>query len=264
MCRTGVRSVHGVISSTGSKPAVTIRSAEASRSHRTWPQAMSRTPARAGGWSSRIPPWRSRDHAGAETVRPPDHRRRRAGLHRADPGEEHRPPGRGEHRAGLGPVVNTVARPRRRSSRRAASASVALPAHVGRQVRCTAPGRSSVATAAPGHGASPPRGRSVRPTGDRRVQPVVVDDLVGEVSLRPVSICPDNAMTGTRSRVAEATPFASAVDPGPSVVGHGLTPPVAITRPSAMNAAVASRRASTTSMSSTRQASSRSTIVSPG
>jgi len=50
-CRTGVVMRQGVMSATGSNPAVTIRSALASRSQITWWPAMSSTPAKYG-WSS--------------------------------------------------------------------------------------------------------------------------------------------------------------------------------------------------------------------
>ena len=46
MCSTGTDSRHGVMSSTGSNPAVMIRSAEASRFQMTRCPAMSRTPAK--------------------------------------------------------------------------------------------------------------------------------------------------------------------------------------------------------------------------
>lgn len=57
------------------------------------------------------------------------------------------------------------------------------------------------------------------------------------------------ASIGTRSKVAEATPFSTAVDPGPRVDRQTPGRPVAIAAPSAMNAAVASRTADTTPMS---------------
>src|SRR5215468_5843234 len=54
-CSTGSATRHGVISSTGSNPAVTIRSALPSRSQITRYPAMSSTPAKYG-WSSLITP----------------------------------------------------------------------------------------------------------------------------------------------------------------------------------------------------------------
>ena len=72
------------------------------------------------------------------------------------------------------------------------------------------------------------------------------------------------ASSGTRSRVAAATPFSTAVDPGPSVDRQTPGRPVAMAAPSAMNAAVASRTAATTSTPWAREASMKSITDSPG
>jgi hypothetical protein len=67
--------------------------------------------------------------------------------------------------------------------------------------------------------------------------------------------------------MALATPFKTAVDPGPSVETHAPIPPVAMAAPSAMNAAEASRAADTITGPRSRLcgvASMKSTIDSPG
>jgi len=81
---------------------------------------------------------------------------------------------------------------------------------------------------------------------------------------RELSIWPETASTGTRSRVAEATPFNTAVEPGPRVDRHIPGRPVAIAAASAMKAAVPSRTADTTSMPRWRAASMKSMTDSPG
>ncbi len=69
---------------------------------------------------------------------------------------------------------------------------------------------------------------------------------------------------GTRSRVAEATPFSTAVEPGPSVDRQTPGRPDTIAVASAMNAAVPSRTADTTWMPRCLAASMKSMIDSPG
>jgi hypothetical protein len=64
--------------------------------------------------------------------------------------------------------------------------------------------------------------------------------------------------------LAAATPLISAVEPGPSVDRHAPTPPVTIACASAMNAAVPSLRARTTSIPRCRDRSMNSMIGSPG
>ena len=81
---------------------------------------------------------------------------------------------------------------------------------------------------------------------------------------RELSTCPEIASSGTRSRVALATPFSSAVEPGPSVDRQTPTRPVHMAAPSAMNAALASRTADTIAGPSSRAASMKSTTDSPG
>ena len=81
---------------------------------------------------------------------------------------------------------------------------------------------------------------------------------------RELSIWPETASIGTRSRVAEATPFSTAVDPGPSVDRQTPGRPEAMAAASAMNAAVPSRTADTTSMPRCLAASMKSMIDSPG
>ena len=81
---------------------------------------------------------------------------------------------------------------------------------------------------------------------------------------RELSIWPETASTGTRSRVAEATPFSTAVDPGPRVDRQTPGRPVTIAAASAMKAAVPSRTADTTSMPRWRAASMKSMTDSPG
>jgi hypothetical protein len=81
---------------------------------------------------------------------------------------------------------------------------------------------------------------------------------------RALSTWPDTASSGTRSSCADATPFSSAVEPGPSVDRQAPTLPVRIAAPSAMNAADASRTAETTSGPSSLATSMKSTRDSPG
>ena len=81
---------------------------------------------------------------------------------------------------------------------------------------------------------------------------------------RLLSICPEIASIGTRSRVAEATPFSTAVDPGPSVDRQTPGRPEVIAAASAMNAAVPSRTADTTWTPRCLAASMKSMIDSPG
>ena len=81
---------------------------------------------------------------------------------------------------------------------------------------------------------------------------------------RELSIWPETASTGTRSRVAEATPFSTAVDPGPSVDRQTPGRPDTVAAASAMNAAVPSRTADTTAMSRCLAASMKSMTDSPG
>ena len=72
------------------------------------------------------------------------------------------------------------------------------------------------------------------------------------------------ASTGTRSKVAEATPFSTAVEPGPRVDRQTPGRPAAIAAASAMNPAVASRTAETSSRPCWRDASMKSMTDSPG
>ena len=81
---------------------------------------------------------------------------------------------------------------------------------------------------------------------------------------RELSIWPETASIGTRSRVAAATPFSTAVDPGPRVDRQTPGRPVTIAAASAMKAAVPSRTADTTSMPRWRAASMKSMTDSPG
>jgi hypothetical protein len=81
---------------------------------------------------------------------------------------------------------------------------------------------------------------------------------------RELSIWPEIASIGIRSKVAEATPFSTAVEPGPRVDRHTPGRPVAMAAASAMNAAVPSRAAATTSTPSWREASMNSMTDSPG
>src|SRR5207248_2983513 len=99
---------------------------------------------------------------------------------------------------------------------------------------------------------------------DRREHPVVVDHLMGEELLARALDLPRDGEHGTRSRVAEATPFSTAVDPGPSVDRQTPGRPDVIAAASAMNAAVPSRTADTTWTPRCLAASMKSRIDSPG
>ena len=133
-------------------------------------------------------------------------------------------------------------------------------------VKCTAPGRSAVAVRSALRStvsAEPGSSRAASFVTGANSRPWSTSWCVQYCS-RELSTWPEIASSGTRSRVALATPLSSAVDPGPRVDRHVPIPPVRIAAPSAMNAALASLTAAMIAGPPSRAASMKSTTDSPG